>query len=542
MVQTFPPVSYRRATLKERYDAIVIGSGAGGLTTAVLLAKHAGKRVLVLERHYAPGGFTQVFRRPGFEWDVGLHYVGQVQDPESETRRIFDHITDGRLQWARMPDIYDRLIIRDRAFDFHAGVDHFRERMQSYFPQDARAIDEYIQTVNRCIGRIGLFFAEKLIPPLLGAVLGPALRRPFLNYARRTTAEVLQAITRNPELISVLAGQWGDYGLPPGQSSFGIHAIIAKHYFEGASYPIGGAGAILSSMAPIIKSTGGNIVVNGEVESIIVEDGCVAGVSMADRVAIRAPIVISDTGAANTYGRLLRVNTPKVDRIRRSIASIPPAISHVCLYVGLKGTTSELGLNGTNLWIYPTSDHDKNFQRFVSDPDTDFPGVYISFPSAKDPTFNDRFPGHSTIDVITFAPYDWFTGWEQTHWHKRGIDYEKFKEDIQSRLLRVLYRYVPSVQHRVIHAELSTPLTTRDFTNYAHGEIYGLAHTPDRFRLRALGPRTPVRGLYLTGQDAAVCGVTGAVSGGILAASVVLRRNLFKAVIKQPIPAVEPAA
>ena len=189
-------------------------------------------------------------------------------------------------------------------------------------------------------------------------------------------------------------------------------------------------------------------------------------VSMADRVAIRAPIVISDTGAANTYGRLLRVNTPKVDRIRRSIASIPPAISHVCLYVGLKGTTSELGLNGTNLWIYPTSDHDKNFQRFVSDPDTDFPGVYISFPSAKDPTFNDRFPGHSTIDVITFAPYDWFTGWEQTHWHKRGIDYEKFKEDIQSRLLRVLYRYVPSVQHRVIHGAHTS---SAGAGNYASG-------------------------------------------------------------------------
>jgi all-trans-retinol 13,14-reductase len=117
---------------------------------------------LLLERHYAAGGFTQVFRRPGLEWDVGLHYIGQVQDPESETRRMFDHITDGRLQWARMPDVYDRLIIRDRTFDFHAGVDHFRERMQSYFPQDVGAIDQYIQTVNRCVARIGLFFAEKL--------------------------------------------------------------------------------------------------------------------------------------------------------------------------------------------------------------------------------------------------------------------------------------------------------------------------------------------------------------------------------------------
>jgi phytoene dehydrogenase-like protein len=109
MIQSFSPLSYRRAALKDQYDAIVIGSGAGGLTAAVLLAKHAGKRALVLERHYTAGGFTQIFRRPGFEWDVGLHYIGQVQDPESETRRIFDHIADGRLQWARMPDIYDRL-------------------------------------------------------------------------------------------------------------------------------------------------------------------------------------------------------------------------------------------------------------------------------------------------------------------------------------------------------------------------------------------------------------------------------------------------
>jgi phytoene dehydrogenase-like protein len=497
---------------------------------------------LLLERHYAAGGFTQVFRRPGLEWDVGLHYIGQVQDPESETRRMFDHITDGRLQWARMPDVYDRLIIRDRTFDFHAGVDHFRERMQSYFPQDVGAIDQYIQTVNRCVARIGLFFAEKLIPPFLGALLGGAFRHPYLYYASRTTADVLQEMTKNPELIAVLAGQWGDYGLPPTQSSFGIHAIIAKHYFDGATYPIGGAGAILSSMAPIITSTGGNIVVNAEVESIIVEDGCVAGLRMADGVAIRAPIVISDTGAANTYSRLLCLNTPAVDRIRRAIATIPPAISHVCLYVGLKGTASELGLDGTNVWIYPTADHDKNLERFFLDPDAEFPGVYISFPSAKDPTFNDRFPGHSTIDVITFVPYGWFTRWEQTHWHKRGIDYETFKEEIQSRLLRMLYRYVPSVQHRVVHAELSTPLTTRDFTNYAHGEIYGLAHTPERFRLRALGPRTPIRGLYLTGQDAAVCGVTCAVSGGILAASAVLWRNLFNAVAKQSLPAVDRVA
>jgi all-trans-retinol 13,14-reductase len=289
-------------------------------------------------------------------------------------------------------------------------------------------------------------------------------------------------------------------------------------------------------MGPIIENSGGTIVVNAEVDSILIEKGRAAGVRMADRAETRAPIVISDTGAVNTYNRLLRLNLPALDRIRRSIASIPPSISHLCLYVGLDRTAEELKLEGTNLWVYSSREYDANLQRFFSDPDSEFPGVYISFPTAKDPTFTALHPGHSTIEVITFAPYDWFTRWEQTHWHKRGEGYEAFKEKLRSRLLEILYRHVPAAVGHVIHAEASTPLTTRHFSNHAHGEIYGLAHTPERFRLRALGPRTPVRNLYLTGQDAAVLGVTGAVTGGILAASAVLRRNMFSVVTKRPSP------
>jgi all-trans-retinol 13,14-reductase len=90
-------IPYMQARLAETWDAIVIGSGIGGLTAAVLLGAHAGKRVLVLERHYEAGGFTHTFRRPGYEWDVGLHYIGQMQDERSTVRRAFDHITGGRV-------------------------------------------------------------------------------------------------------------------------------------------------------------------------------------------------------------------------------------------------------------------------------------------------------------------------------------------------------------------------------------------------------------------------------------------------------------
>jgi phytoene dehydrogenase-like protein len=155
----------------------------------------------------------------------------------------------------------------------------------------------------------------------------------------------------------------------------------------------------------------------------------------------------------------------------------------------------------------------------------------ISSGSAKDPEFENRHPSHSTAEVLTVAPYDWFHQWENTRWKKRGSEYDAYKATITDRLLKTFLDYVPAARGRVLHAEISTPLSTRDCVAHPHGEMYGLAHTPRRFESRCLGPRTPVRGLYLTGQDACTCGVTGAIYGGILAASAVLRRNMLAALL-----------
>ena len=525
-------IPYKHAKLAETWDAIVIGSGIGGLTAAVLLGVHAGKRVLVLERHYEAGGFTHTFHRPGYQWDVGLHYVGQMQDDRSSVRRAFDHITGGSVHWQSMPEIYDRLIIEGRTFDFAAGLENFRDGILQSFPTEIRAVDRYISAVHSCNRTSGLYYAEKAVPAPVAALAGSLMRLPFMRWARRTTREVLESLTGNRELIGVLTGQWGDYGLPPGKSSFAVHATIAQHYFGGASYPVGGAGVIAAAMTPQIEFAGGMVVTSAEVADIILDGTSAVGVRMSDGREFRSGVVLSDAGASNTFERLLPPNLPALDSLRRQLRKLQPSTAHVSLYVGLSQSDATLGLQGTNLWVYPSFDHDSNVERFARDIDAPLPGVYLSFPSAKDPDFQLSHPGKSTVEAMTMLPYAAFDRWTDTRWKRRGDEYEALKERLQARLLDESKRQAPSVVGSIEYTELSTPVTTRHFMNYGHGEIYGIASTPDRFLMRELGARTPIRGLYLTGQDAASLGVVGALYGGVIAASAATGKNLFSVVLK----------
>ncbi|MBZ5643541.1 MAG: NAD(P)/FAD-dependent oxidoreductase [Acidobacteriia bacterium] len=506
----------------------------GGLTAAALLAKHGGKKVLVLERHYTAGGFTHVFHRRNYEWDVGVHYVGQVSSAQSPLRAAFDHVTEGRLCWNPMPDVYDRILIAGRGYDFPSGMERFRERMKQYFPEEAAAIDQYIATVCAAVAASGMYFAEKAIPGPIARLAGPLMRRKFLRYSNQTTAQVLGGLTRNQELIGVLTGQWGDYGLPPAQSSFAMHATIAYHYFDGAAYPVGGASEIAAGIAPIIERAGGQIMVSAEVHEILLEGGRRAvGVRMADGAEIRANTIISDAGAFNTFTRLLPAELSAHFGVLEEMKDIPPSIAHLCLYAGLRREAGEPEFGGANLWIYGDADHDASLARFEEDPGGPFPVLFISFPSAKDPTFAERYPGRSTIEVVAPIPYGMFDRWADTTWKRRGEEYNGLKEKLTARLQEELERNVPATRGKIEAAEISTPLSTRHFANYLKGEIYGAACVPARFRARVFGARTPVRNLFLTGQDACTLGVSGALFGGVITASAILRRNLM-GVVSRP--------
>ncbi len=508
---------FKRLEKKDGYDAVVIGSGLGAMAFGAIMAKE-GKKVLLLEKHYVAGGFTHVFKRKEYEWDVGIHYVGDVHKDFTFLSIMFDYITDHKLKWTEMDEVYDRVIIEDRSYDFRSGKENFIAMLYERFPGEETAIDKYIEAVYRSTSQNKKFFQERALPPLLSKLVGSFLTNKYYEMSDRTTSEVLDQITDNQELKAVLCGQYGDHGLPPGQSSFAMQAVVNKHYWKGGGFPVGGCERIAETIVPVIEKAGGAVAVRAGVEKILVKDGRAYGVEMEDGSTIEAPMIVSGAGYLNTMGRLLDRKVQQEIGFDPS-KGVPPSVSHVCLYIGLKHDLRELGIGSTNYWVYPSNDHDKNVADYLADPSKPFPVTYISFPSLKDPEWNDRYPGKSTIEMITLAPFEWFAKWKDERWKHRGEEYEAYKEQYSQRLLGELYKQFPQLESKIDYYELSTPLSTAHFVNYENGEIYGLDHTPERYRMKELRPRTPIKNLYLTGQDIVTCGIGGALMGGVLTAA-----------------------
>lgn len=522
----------KRHEVHEHYDTIIIGSGMGGLTTGALLAKQ-GQKVLILERHYTAGGFTHVFKRKGYEWDVGIHYIGEMQRQSSVLKQLFDYITDGALKWADMGEVYDRIIIGEATYDLVKGVKSFKAKLISYFPEEEQAIHNYVDLVFKTVKASRSYYMAKAMPRYLTAIAGRFLRGPFYKYSDKTTYEVLSSLTSNKRLIKVLTGQYGDYGLPPKQSSFAMHASVVRHYFDGGSFPVGGSSKILETIDPIIEKAGGTILVSAAVKEVTVKNNTAVGVLMDDGKTFKAHRVVSNAGIVTTYQQLLPKATVKQHKLAAQLKNITPSVAHASLYIGLNGTPEELALPKTNFWVYPEGeDHDTCVAEYLDDLSKPLPVAYLSFPSAKDPDWSNRYPGKSTIDVITLVPYEAFEAWDGTRWKKRGDDYEHKKEYFAQRLLNEVYKQLPQVKGKVDCYELSTPLSTKHFTNYHKGEIYGLDHSPQRFRQNFLTPKTPIKNFYLTGQDIVTCGLGGALFSGVLTAAAMTRKNILKTVLR----------
>ena len=122
-----------------------------------------------------------------------------------------------------------------------------------------RAIDEYMVLLDKASQALSAFSMGRLLKPWQRSIATPLLKWKTPDLLFRNTYEVLSELTQNQDLIAVICGQWGDMGLPPKQSAFMVHAMIARHYLYGGYYPVGGSWRIADSIIPKIQKTGGEV-------------------------------------------------------------------------------------------------------------------------------------------------------------------------------------------------------------------------------------------------------------------------------------------
>ena len=551
------------------FDVIVIG----GLMSAALLAR-SGKKVLVLEQHDQAGGCCHAFIEKGYEFDTGIHYIGEMRNNTS-VKFLFDQVSNGQLNWCKVRDDFDQVVlvhdstesksvspvaaceeaihtkipISATHIDFKSDLESTIQSLLIAFPNEEVTIRKYFDILGATRKSLLGYVSLKLMPQWFGNLLVHTglvyYYTDFFKYATQTVTQVLDNLTNNNTLKAVLAYNFGDYGTIPSIAPFSMHAALQNHFLKGVSYPVGGSSEIAFHIIPTITKAGGKVLVRANVESIVTnENGTEAiGVKMCkDGQIIHAPIIISDAGLYNTYEKLLIHPTSK--------GLLAPMMGHVrhgeggmSVYVGLKGTTEELGLNGKHYWCIWADKDEYNLNKVVKTYYTHtreemlaqkeknvLPMLFISFPSVKDPLYAKKHPGKSTCTIVTFANFSWFKQWENDRVSHRGSEYEHCKSALGDMVWKQTLGLFPHLADKVEYFDIGSPITNKYYLQASGGEMYGIDHNITRFSPKAsvtIRPETGIKNLYLAGQDVFTGGFVGASFGGLLAASSILNRNLY---------------
>ena len=515
---------YTKSKVPENIDVIVVGSGIGGLTTAGLLSKF-GKKVLVLEQHYIAGGTTHSFEDKGVEHETGLHYIGNIK----KRKQILDLISFNPIYWCKLGwerddcrDVYDEIYVGQEKYEFEAGEMNIVNYLHDRFPKTPKNnIKKYFELVKKA-SRKDLFFISKVMPYRFMTYILSFFDSEYKYYCQTSAYDVVKTLIDDEELISVLFGQFGDYGPTPKKASFFIHASIVNHYLDGGWFPRGGTGVIANEICKTIKQHGGDVLVAKKVNKILTNNGRVYGVKMENGDEIICDTVVSGAGLRNTFDKLVD-SSDKTQIYKDMLKNMPPSVQHIYCFVKLDGDPRKLNLKSCNYWIYPHGDYDKLNEEFLDDPLNAPIPLFMGFSCMKDTEWSDKYPGVSNAIILTTAKKEWFEAWEDERCMKRGQDYEDFKKQIGERMLEEgLFRFYPELRDKVLETNMGTPLSTQFYLNAVDGESYGL--DMNFYRLTKafdLKPRTNIEGLYLTGQDICTLGVTGAMMGGVLTANVI---------------------
>lgn len=533
-------VGFSAKKLPDIIDHVIIGSGLSGLYLASLLSR-LGRRVVVLEQHYVAGGCTHTFKDQGYEFDTGVHYVGSAtqltafMDFAAGRRGAFTMRRQGLEDGS---EVYNEIFVGGKCIHrFRPGPKTFVQDLVDKFPAEEAAIRKFFREVDMGGLTMVLPMAKCLMPAWLWKALlvvpGP-VKFMASRYIKRSFSEVVSECgIKDSMLRAILCAEFGDHGMVPEKAPFFLQAGILAHYMpEGGFSFSGGSENFAKVLVDTIFGAGGAVFVRAPVTKIVVEHGRAVGVEMAGgKGTIRARrSVVSSAGAEATYRKLLD------EAAVEQLCGVPQSLvdsersrgvsHHVYGFIGFEGNNEELALPTYNLWSFPPapgvsdpSDLTAIWNSLLGpSPTTELPEflrsdeaadraqvpAFLSFPSAKDDTYNARCPGKSTAVLLTESHADLFKG-PGPH-GKRGEEYAAIKKRYEIALKNVVFRHFPHLKGKVTYCDVGTPFSNDFYLN--RFASYGLDQTSERFLDPTL--RADVRGisgLYLTGQDIFCCGV-----------------------------------
>jgi len=485
----------------ENADVVVVGSGLGGLCAAAMLGRY-GRKVLVLEAHYAAGGVAHGFTKEGYKFDTGPSFYAGMTEKGSlnPIKMVLDAVGES------VPCVtYDEF-----QFHFPEGDvsifddnDRYVKSIESFSPEGAVQLRRFFtrmmkiyEPLNR-MPTLALSANWRHFPALfLQNGLALAGLAPHASVLQGPLSKILdqegvfdQFVRRIIDIeCFLLSGLKAD-----GTITAEVAFMVGERENRKLEYPEGGAVAIVDALIRGIEKFGGEVRLRTPVKRINVSRGQATGVETSSGKTINANVVISNATIWDTYGKLLAPGAlPR--KFRETQLTTPAVESFMHLHVGFSAEGLE-NLIGHHVVVFEGDD--------IAAPGCT---CMISIPTVWDPSLAP--PGKHLAHVYTLESAD---GW------KRGKGYREMKEEKAAPLLAALKRVIPDLEDRLDINLIGSPLTHEVYTRRYKGS-YGPAVAAGKASFP--GPATPVSHLYRVGDSVLPgIGVPAVAASGIICAN-----------------------
>jgi all-trans-retinol 13,14-reductase len=476
------------------FDAVIIGSGLGGLCCAAAFARQ-GFKALVLEHHNKPGGYATTFKRPGgYVFDVSLHSttVGE-RDGIHNLIPGFPEIKE--IEFVPHPYLY-RIIYPD--YDFRVAqkdLPGYIRTLIGYFPDekegiqrifdDMKGLAQDINKYSNAGGQVDMMNFPREYPYL------------FKSY-NKTWGEMLDSRIKNPKLKAIISSLWGYYGLPPSKLSSLYYALPTIGYLqEGGYYPVGRSQKISDAMMKFIEERGGRVMLKNMVKKILIKDHSAYGVKTADGREYTGKVVVSNANAYDTFHTMMEEEEYLKDYLAR-MDKFTTSLSCFQIFLGLKeDLVGKIGIKDTEIFYETGYDIEASYKAALN-AELENPGYGLML---YDNLYKGYSPkGKNTLNIITLQGYGHWKTYEADYWKGNKKAYQAEKERMADILIdKVEKTLLPGLRKAIEVKEIGTPLTNVRYTRNYRGAIYGWDQTLDNSPPRRLPHRTPIKNLYLSG-------------------------------------------